>query len=247
MDDQTKKRKEPDTESALPVEKRAIRHPVTGETVQVNLDDVQGTGSSSDSTDGGGVEDEDFWNDQGGEDDDDDEVDVIEDGEDDDDDDESEDGFVDHRYDHITMRPGQVIRHAARAPPAPEPEVRTRSGRLSKKPERFVASMRIDGCIDENEYDLEELEWLDNDKEEDTASETSRDEEVKTLPGFVVADKKMQQILQDDDYHSGDDASSSEESSEESDATTSAESSGTVSTESESEQSEEESEEENSE
>lgn len=139
---------------------------------------------------------------------------------------ESDSDFVDHRYDHITRRPGEIIRHAGREPEPVAPPVRTRSGRVVRPPVRFVASTRIDGCIDENDYDLAELKMIeegfgDSDDEvadDDEQPEAEPVEEAAApvvLGGFVQADPTFMALLRDDDYKpSEDSASESEDSSE---------------------------------
>lgn len=135
---------------------------------------------------------------------------------------ESDSDFVDHRYDHITRRPGEIIRHAGREPEPVAPPVRTRSGRVVRPPVRFVASTRIDGCIDENDYDLAELKMIeegfgDSDDEGVDGDEQPEVDEVEpmeeaaapvVLGGFVQADPTFMALLRDDDYKPSEDSAS---------------------------------------
>lgn len=160
------------------------------EPVVVSLDEIEGDSESEaelNEEDGEEVDD----------DDDGDEVGAEEESE------ESDSEFVDHRYDHITRRPGEIIRHAQREPEPEAPPVRTRSGRLVRAPVRFVASTRIDGCIDENDYDLEELKAIEQgfgDSDIEPDPEEPEEGPVAVLGGFVQADRKFIEMIRDDDY-----------------------------------------------
>ncbi len=173
------------------------------------LDEIEGTDEDGDDD---GDEDEE-------------EVGVEQDEEEEEEESESDSDFVDHRYDHITRRPGEIIRHAGREPEPVAPPVRTRSGRVVRPPVRFVASTRIDGCIDENDYDLAELKMIedgfgDSDEEvEQPDPEEAEPVEEPSAPvvlgGFVQADPTFMALLRDDDYKpSEDSASESGDSSE---------------------------------
>lgn len=187
------KRKTPD--GSVPFEETAAPEPAPPITLNQIEGDEEPSSSDMDVDDDGSVPD---WAQASG--------DEPQEQEEDDDDEDDDDDFVDHRYDHL-RRPGEIIRHALRPEPAPAPVTLTRSGRVVKPPVRFVASTRLDGCIDENDYDLDELRMIEegfgdtSDEEDDDAPEVEAPEELQAaLPGFVRADPEFISHLVDDDY-----------------------------------------------
>lgn len=216
------KRKAPDTRDEADEENVQPTGPT--------LDEIEGTDESELGLD-----------DDGGDDDaDEEEVGVVEEEEEEEEESESDSDFVDHRYDHITRRPGEIIRHAGREPEPVAPPVRTRSGRVVRPPVRFVASTRIDGCIDENDYDLAELKMIEDgfgDSDDEAIDEQPEVEEVEpmeetaapvVLGGFVQADPTFMALLRDDDYKPSEDSASEsgDDSSETLGSNTSSEESG---------------------
>ena len=189
-------------------------------------DNVQPPGPTLDEIEGTDEDGDELGDDDGDEDQE--EVGVEQDEEEEEEESESDSDFVDHRYDHITRRPGEIIRHAGREPEPVAPPVRTRSGRVVRPPVRFVASTRIDGCIDENDYDLAELKMIEDgfgDSDDEVPDDDQPDPEEAepaeeaaapvVLGGFVQADPTFMALLRDDDYKpSEDSASESGDSSE---------------------------------
>jgi len=73
----------------------------------------------------------------------------------------------------------------------PVPEVRTRSGRVSKPPVRYEPIEQVEDDYSEDDYDTDEddiSDISDSDDEEDYDDEDDADEDGN-LDGFVVPDK----------------------------------------------------------
>ena len=75
---------------------------------------------------------------------------------------------------------------------APTPETRTRSGRVSKPPERYEPIEQVEDDYGEDDYDSDESE-IKTDEEDDFSEEEDEDDEDAdedgNLDGFVVPDK----------------------------------------------------------
>lgn len=75
---------------------------------------------------------------------------------------------------------------------APTPETRTRSGRVSKPPERYEPIEQVEDDYGEDDYDSDESE-IKTDEEDDFSDDEEDDEddadEDGNLDGFVVPDK----------------------------------------------------------
>jgi len=88
---------------------------------------------------------------------------------------------------------------------APTPEVRTRSGRVSKPPERYEPIEQVEDDYGEEDYDSDESE-IKTDEEDDFSEDEEDDEEDAdedgNLDGFVVPDKSESDCedSSDDDY-----------------------------------------------
>jgi len=65
---------------------------------------------------------------------------------------------------------------------------RTRSGRVTKKPDFYVPSERVEDDFAEHEYDTEDDSDIDTEDELDDESEDS-DEDDEDLKDFIVEDE----------------------------------------------------------
>jgi len=85
---------------------------------------------------------------------------------------------------------------------APTPEPRTRSGRVSKPPERYEPVEQVEDDYGEDDYDSDESD-IKTDEEDDFSEEDTDEEDADedgNLDGFVVPDKSESDDSDSEDH-----------------------------------------------